>query len=78
MATQNQSIRKNLVKAKIGKSQRDSLCRVLMVVVGVHRRSSREGKIVWEKIVHWKLARKCNFESGDEWYEHERGKYFRE
>ena len=23
------------------------------------------------KIVHWKLARKCNFEAGDKWYEHE-------
>ena len=22
-------------------------------------------------IVHWKLARKCNFEAGDKWYEHE-------
>ena len=24
-----------------------------------------------EKIVHWKLARKCSFEAGDKWYEHE-------
>ena len=23
------------------------------------------------KIVHWKLGRKCNFEAGDKWYEHE-------
>ena len=23
------------------------------------------------KIVHWKLARKCNFEAGDKWYQHE-------
>ena len=23
------------------------------------------------KIVHWRLARKCNFEAGDKWYEHE-------
>ena len=23
------------------------------------------------KIVHWKLARKCNFEARDKWYEHE-------
>ena len=21
-------------------------------------------------MVHWKLARKCNFEAGDKWYEH--------
>ena len=25
------------------------------------------------KIVHWKLAGKCNFEAGDKWYEHEPG-----
>ena len=23
------------------------------------------------KIVRWKLVRKCNFEAGDKWYEHE-------
>ena len=23
------------------------------------------------KIIHWKLARKCNFEAGDKWQEHE-------
>ena len=23
------------------------------------------------KIVHWKLARKCNFEAADKWHEHE-------
>ena len=27
--------------------------------------------IIWKKIVHWKLARKYNFEAGDKWYEHE-------
>ena len=27
--------------------------------------------VTWEKIVHWKLARKWNFEAGDKWYEHE-------
>ena len=42
-----------------------------MVVVNLHRRSTREGMITWEKIVHWKLARKCNFEARDKWYEHE-------
>ena len=24
-----------------------------------------------ENIVHWKFARKCNFEAGDKWYEYE-------
>ena len=44
-----------------------------MVVVNLHRRSTRESMInsTLGKIVHWKLARKCNFEAGDKWYEHE-------
>ena len=39
-----------------------------MVVVNLHRRSRHDNL---GKIVHWKLARKCNFEAGDKWYEHE-------
>ena len=62
VAAQNQSIRTNLVKEKIDKSQGDSLCRLsrkvdenvdhivrLVVVVNLHRRSTREGMITWEK-----------------------------
>ena len=59
VAAQNQNIRKDLVKAKIDKSQ-VSLCRVCRKVdenidhiVGgcssLHRRSTREGMITWEK-----------------------------
>ena len=59
VAAQNHSIRTNLVKARIDKSQRDSLSRVcrkvdesidhmLVVVVNLHRRSTREGMITWE------------------------------
>ena len=59
LAAQNQSIRTNLVKAKIDKSQGDSLCRVcrkvdesidhiVSAVVNLHR-STREGMITWEK-----------------------------
>ena len=43
---------------------------LLVVVVNLHRRSTREVIITW-KIVRWKLARKCNFQAGDKWYEHE-------
>ena len=60
MATQNQSIRANLVKAKIVKSQGDSLCRVCRkvdesidhVVSGCSKlaqKSTSEGMIIWEK-----------------------------
>ena len=60
VAAQNQSIRTNLGKAKIDKSQGDSLCRVYRkvdksinhIVSGygnLHRRSTREGMTIWEK-----------------------------
>ena len=82
MAAQNQSIRTNLVEAKIDKSQGDSLCRVCKkvdenidhIVSGCSKLAKKEyarrhDKL--EKIVHRKLARKCTFEAGDKWYEHE-------
>ena len=82
VAAQNQSIRTNLVKARIDKSQEDSLCRMCRkvdesidhIVSGCSKLSQKEYKRRHDnlgKIVHWKLARKCNFEAGDRWYEHE-------
>ena len=82
VAAQNQSIRTNLVKAKIDKSQRDSLCRVCRkvdesidhIVSGCSKLAQKEYMRRHDnlgKIVHWKLARKCNFEAGDKWYKHE-------
>ena len=81
MAAQNQSIRTNLVKAKIGKSQGDSLCRVCRkvdesidhIVSGYSKLAQKEYNRRHDnlgKAVHWKLARQCNFEAGDKWYEH--------
>ena len=71
-----------VVKAKIAKSQGDSLCRVSRkvdesidhIVSGCSKFTQKEYKRRHDnlgKIVHWKLARKCNFEAGDKWYEHE-------
>ena len=82
VAAQNQSIRTNLVKAKIDKSQRDSLGRVCRkvdesidhIVSGCCKLAQKEYKRRHDnlgKIVHWKLARNCNFEAGDKWCEHE-------
>ena len=82
VAAQNQSIKKNLVKAKIDKGQRDSLYRVCREVVeridcfvsGCSKLAQKEYKRRHDylrKIVYWKLARKCNFEAGNKWYEHE-------
>ena len=82
VAAQNQSIRTNLVKARIDKSQGDSLCRVCRkvdesiyhIVSGCSKLAQKEYKKRHDNlgiIVHWKLARKCNFEAGDKWYEHE-------
>ena len=82
VAAQNQSIRTNLVKAKIDTTQKDTLCRLCKktdesldhVVSGCSKLAQKEYKRRHNnlgKIVHWKLARKCNFEAGDDWYEHE-------
>ena len=67
---ENQSIRTNLVKANIDKSQGDSLCRVCRkvdesidhIVSGCGKLAQKEYKRRHDnlgKIVHWKLARKC-------------------
>ena len=72
VAAQNQSVRTNLVKARIDKSQGDSLCRMCRKVdESIDNIVSSCNKLVQkeykrrhdnlEKIVHWKLARKCNF-----------------
>ena len=82
VAAQNQSIRTNLVKARIDKSQGDSLCRMCRkvdenidhIVSGCRKLAQKGYKRRHDhlgKTVHWKLARKCNFEAGDKWYEHE-------
>ena len=82
VAAQNQSIRTNLVKANIDKSQGDSLCRMCRkvdesidhIVSGCSKLAQKEYKRRHDnlgKIVHWKLAKKCNFQAGDKWYEHE-------
>ena len=42
---------------------------VVANLVGQKEDKRRHGSL--GKIVHWKLARKCNFEAGDKWYEHE-------
>ena len=76
VAAQNQIIGANLVKAKIDKSQQDSLSRVCRktdegidhIVSGCSKLAQKEYKRRHDnlaKIEHWKLARKCNFEAGD-------------
>ena len=74
VAAQNQSMKTNLVKAKIDKSQKDTLCRLCKkadesidhVVSGCSKLAQKEYKRKHDnlgKIVHWKLTRKCNFEA---------------
>ena len=76
-----QSIRTNLVKAQIDKIQKDTLCRLRKkadesiddVVSGCSKLALKEYKRRHDnlgKIVHWKLARRSNFETGDKWYEY--------
>ena len=82
VAGQNQTIRLNLVKAKMEKSQGNSLCRVCRkvdesidhIVSSCRKLAQKEYKRRHDnlgKIIHWKLSRKCNFEAVHRWYEHE-------
>ena len=82
VAAQNQRIRKNLLKTKIDKSQKNKLYRLWKkadesvghVVSGFSKLAQNGYKRRHDnlgKIVHWKLIRKCNFEARDKWYEHE-------
>ena len=77
-------MRANLVKAKIDKSQWDSLCRVCRkvdesidhIVSCCSKHAQKDYKKRHDnlgKIVHWKLTKKCSFEAGDKCYEHELG-----
>ena len=58
---------------------RKTLCRLYKkadecidhVVIGCSKFAQKEYKRRLRKMVHWKLARKCNSEAGDKWYEHE-------
>ena len=71
---QNHSIRTNLVKVKVDKSQKDTVCRLCKKPDKSSKLAPKEYKRMHDnlgKIVHWKRARKCNFEAGDKWYEHE-------
>ena len=74
VAAQNQTIQTNLVKARIDKSQGDYLCRVCRkvdesidhIVSSCSKLAQKEYKRRHDnlgKIVHWILARKCNFEA---------------
>ena len=68
MEAQKQSIGTNLVNAKTGKTQGDSLCRVCRKVDDCSKLAQKEYKRRHDnlgKTVHWKLARKCDFEAGD-------------
>ena len=82
VAARNQSIRTNLAKAKIDKSQGDSLCRLcrkvdesidhtVSVCSKLAQKEYKRRHDNLRKIVHWELARMCNFEAGDKGYEYE-------
>ena len=45
-----------------------------LVVSGCNKLAQKEYKRRHDnldKMLHWKLARKCSFEAGDKWYDHE-------
>ena len=44
---------------------------LLVIVVNFPQNKYKRRHDNLGKIVYWKLARKCNFEAGNKWYEHE-------
>ena len=46
---------------------------MLLVIVAQEEYKTRHDNL--GKIIYWKLAKKCNFEAGGKWYEHESGDY---
>ena len=88
VAAQNQSIRTNFITEKIDKIQKDTLCRLCKkadgsidhVVSGCSKLAYKEYKR-WHdnlcKTVHWKHARKSNFEAGDKWYKQSQKVFYR-
>ena len=49
----------------------ESIDHVVICCSKLAQKEYKRGHDKLGKIVHWKLARKCNFEAGDKWYEHE-------
>ena len=80
--TSESECKNKLVKAKIDKSQEYSFCTVCRrvdesidhIISSCNKLAQKEHKRRHDnlgKLVHWKLAGKCNFEARDKWYEHE-------
>ena len=81
VAAQSQTLRTNAIKAKIDKSQENSLCRLC------HQKNETVNHIVSEcpkisqtqykrrhgtvaKALNWDLSRRYGFNSGGKWFEH--------
>ena len=78
VAAQNQSIRTSLVKAKIDENQKETPCKADgstdHVAFGCSKLPEKDYERIYDnlgEIVHWKLARKCSFNAGDDCYEDE-------
>ena len=82
ITAQNQSIKINLVKRKIDKILKDTLCRlrkkadesIADVVSGcsrpVQKECERRNEELRKKVMGKPLAGKCDFEAKNKWYEH--------
>ena len=82
MATQEQAIRTNIIKAKIDKAQEESKCRmcgqvdetVNHIISECSKLAQKEYKRrhVWVgKRIHWEVCRKNGIEVKPKWYEHQ-------
>ena len=82
MAAQTQSLRTNVIKTKIDKSQTDSVCRMCKTKdETVSHRVSECTKLAMKeykrrhdsvaRALHWDLLRQNGFHHSDKWYQHE-------
>ena len=81
-AAQEQSLRTNMVKAKIDKTQTDSKCRIckqadetvshiLSECRNLAQREYKKRHDMVGKRIHWEICRKYQVKVREKWYEHE-------
>ena len=81
MAVQQQAIRTNNIKAKIGKTQQNSKCRICKKAEkSVNHALSECSKLAQKKYkrqhdwfrtkIHWEICRKYRIEVKDKWFKH--------
>ena len=78
IAVQDNAIRTNNIKARIDKTQQNSKCRLCgdrdetinHIISECSKLAQRENKARHDKVVHWEMCRKFQFDHTNKWYMH--------